>query len=76
MRADRVAVGAGIDGADHRAAFARSRRAPADRETSGRAMPGMRCQTDMTVSVRGHDLAPQKQKALSGGRRASGFKDR
>ena len=33
MRADRVAVGAGIDGADHRAAFARSWRAPADRET-------------------------------------------
>ena len=34
MRADRVAVGAGIDGADHGAAFARSRRAPADRETA------------------------------------------
>ena len=65
-----------IDCADDGPAFARSWSAPADREPSGRAVPGMRCQTDMTVSVSGHDLAPQKQKALSSGCRASGFKDR
>ena len=66
MRADGVAVVACIDGADHGTAFARGRRAPADREAGGRAAARMRCDPDMAVSVRGHRIAPQKQKALSG----------
>ena len=76
MRADGVAVGSGIDGADHRSAFARGRRAPADRETSGRPVARVRGETDMPVPVRGHQIAPQKQKALFRSGRASGFKDR
>ena len=39
MRADGVAVDARIDGADHRPAFARGRRAPADRKAGRRACP-------------------------------------
>ena len=66
MRADRRCGRLGCDGADDRAAFARARRAPADRVRSRPAVAGMRCQPDMAVSVRGHQIAPQKQKALSG----------
>ena len=48
MRADRVAVDARVDGADHRPALARRRRAPADRKARrDAAAPRMRGEPDM-----------------------------
>ena len=52
MRADRVAIDAGIDGSDHRAALAHRGRAPADGKALHYSSPArMGGQADMTAAI-------------------------
>ena len=63
MRANGIAVGGRCHGADNRPAFLCGGCAPCDRVTVRRAMARMRRQPYVAFFVRGHQIAPQKQKA-------------
>ena len=63
MRADGVAIRRRCHGADHRPAFVCGGCAPFYGVTVGPAVARMRRQPYVAVLVRGHEIAPQKQKA-------------
>lgn len=63
MRADRISIGRRCHRPDHRSAFVCGGCAPFNGVTVGPAVTRMRRQPYVAVLVRGHEIAPQKQKA-------------